>query len=144
MAGGIENRKYRAGDLNSSYLQGLNWTTVLSDLKSPDSKRVMLEMLHSYDAEHGTLEQWHPMALAARANDADTPNWNEAMNGPNAEGFWEAIRKEIETLIRMGVWEVVKREDWMKVIPTTFTLKIKRFPSGLIRKLKARFCIRGD
>jgi hypothetical protein len=32
----------------------------------------------------------------------------------------------------------------MNVIPGTWAFKVKRFPSGLIRKLKARFCARGD
>jgi hypothetical protein len=84
------------------------------------------------------------MALAAKANDADTPTWNEAMNGPFAEGFWEACRKEIDTLLKMDVWEVVDREKWMSVIPTTWAFRVKRLPTGLIRKLKARLCVRGD
>ena len=32
----------------------------------------------------------------------------------------------------------------MNVLPGTWAFKIKRFPDGLIRKLKARFCVRGD
>ena len=32
----------------------------------------------------------------------------------------------------------------MHVVPSTWAFKIKRFPSGLVRKLKARFCVRGD
>ena len=30
------------------------------------------------------------------------------------------------------------------VLPSTWAFKIKRFPSGLFRKIKARFCARGD
>jgi Reverse transcriptase (RNA-dependent DNA polymerase) len=44
----------------------------------------------------------------------------------------------------MGVWDVVDREDWMSVIPRTWAFRIKRLPSGEIKKLKARLCIRGD
>ena len=44
----------------------------------------------------------------------------------------------------MGVWEVVVRENWMHVLASTWAFRIKRFPSGVIRKLKARFCARGD
>ena len=101
-------------------------------------------MLHDYDDRIETLEQWDPLALAAKANDADTPNWNEAMNGPFAEGFWEACHKEIDTLVNMDVWEVVNRESWMSVTPTTWAFKVKGIPSGLIQKLKARLCIQGD
>lgn len=32
----------------------------------------------------------------------------------------------------------------MKVLPSTWAFKCKRFPDGLVRKLKARFCVRGD
>ena len=143
-AGGNPSAKIRAGTLESSFIQGLEWSTALTALRSTDTKRVMLSMLRYYDHDNETMEDWCPMALAAKANDADTPNWNQAMNGPFAEGFWEACHKEIMTLIKMGVWEVVDREAWMQVIPTTFAFRIKRLPSGVIRKLKARFCVRGD
>ena len=105
--------------MNSSYIQGLNWTTDLSDLQETTTKQIMNRMLHTMNYEGGNLEQWDPMAFAAKANDADTPTWNEAMNGPFAEGFWEACKKELTTLINMGVWEVVDRESWMEVIPMT-------------------------
>jgi hypothetical protein len=32
----------------------------------------------------------------------------------------------------------------MHVFPSTWAFKCKRFPDGIIRKLKARFCARGD
>jgi hypothetical protein len=102
-----------------------------------DAKRVLLSMLRAFDHQNQTLEQWNPMALQAKANDPDTPNWFKAMNGPFAEGFWDACYKEINTLENMGVWDVVDREDWMSVIPTTWAFRIKRLPSGDIKKLKA-------
>ena len=143
-AGGNPNAKVRASLLDSSFMHGLKWEPSLSNLHTNHAKRVMLNMLHDYDYSNSTLEQWNPMALAAKANDPDTPNWNEAMNGPFAEGFWEAMRKELDTLEHMKVWEVVDREHWMQVIPTTWAFKVKRLPSGEIKKLKGRFCIRGD
>ena len=144
-AGGNPNQTIKTRDLNASYLQGLDWTLSLADLRSQGAKSVLIQTLQDYDHDNGTLELLSPMALGAKANDADTPNYHQAMNGPpNAPGFWEASRKEIETLVKMGVWEVVKREPWMNVTPTTWAFKIKRFPSGLVRKLKARLCVRGD
>ena len=44
----------------------------------------------------------------------------------------------------MEVWDVVPREDWMNVIPSTFAFLIKRNPDLVIKKFKARFCARGD
>ena len=82
--------------------------------------------------------------MAAKVNDADNPTWNQAMNGPNAEGFWEACKKEVDTLTKMDVWEVVDREPWMEVLPTTWAMRVKRYPSGALRSLKSRHCCRGD
>ena len=78
-------------------------------LKTFDGQRTLLNMLKTYDFDEGTIESWHPLALAAKANDADTPNWNQAMNGPNAEGFWKACEKELDTL--QSQWNVIVRPD---------------------------------
>ena len=51
-------------------------------LKMFDGQRTLPNMLKTCDCDEGTLESWHPLALAAKANDADAPNWNQAMNGP--------------------------------------------------------------
>eukprot|EP00804_Cyclotella_cryptica_P006884 CCRYP_020802-RA/>CCRYP_020802-RA protein AED:0.48 eAED:0.48 QI:0/0/0/1/0/0/2/0/93 len=32
----------------------------------------------------------------------------------------------------------------MHVLPSTWAFRLKRFPNGLAKKFKARFCIRGD
>ena len=143
-AGGNPNQKVKSKTLNEAFISSLEWTTLLSDLRSQNAKSVFVQMLKECDSENETLEEFHPMALGAKANDPDTPNYHEAMNGPNAAGFWEAMRKEIQTLVDMNVWEVVDREPFMDVIPVTWAYKIKRFPSGLVRKLKARLCVRGD
>ena len=39
---------------------------------------------------------------------------------------------------------LVDRESGMNVLPSTWAFKCKRFPDGSVRKLKARFCVRGD
>ena len=84
------------------------------------------------------------MALAAKGNDPDLPSWEEAMSGPEAEGYWEACITEIRTLEKMNVWEIVQRESWMNIIPGVWALRKKRYPDGLVKKLKARYCVRGD
>ena len=109
-----------------------------------DSKRAMMAMMKTLDPDLGTVEEWSPLALAAKGNDADTPTWEQAMNGPNAEGFWEACKVEYDTLVKKECWDVVKRETWMNVLPGTWAFKIKRYPDGLVKKLKACFCARGD
>ena len=90
----------RAQALNSSFINGLDWNQDLSDIRSFDSRRMSLQLTKCYDETEGTMENWDPHSLPAKSNSADTPNWNEAMNGPNAQGFWEACRKEVKTLAR--------------------------------------------
>ena len=143
LAHGNVNQKIKARSLQTEFIQGLDWSPDLSMLKSFDAKRCLLKMLSSYNEVTKTLESWNPFALAAKANDADTPDWNTAMNGPNAEGFWEACKIEIETLEKMKVWDVVKREPWMNVLPSTWAFKVKRYPDGLVKKIKSRFCSGG-
>ena len=84
------------------------------------------------------------MALALKANAEDNPTWEQAKNGPDRDGYWTAAEEELETLEKKDAWEVVSREDWMKVLPSTWVFRCKRFPDGSVRKLKARFCVRGD
>lgn len=143
-AGGVPNAKLRAGQLENAALHNLTWETTVEYLRSHEAKQILGLMLQECDYENETLEQWHPMALAAKGNDPDLPTWNQAMNGPHAEGFWKACEKEVKTLMDMDVWETVDREDWMDVVPSTFAFRIKKYPSGLVRSLKARFCLRGD
>ena len=66
------------------------------------------------------------------------------MRGPFREEYWQAAIKEIETLESMDVWEVVDQTDDMNVIDSIWAFKVKRFPDGLVKKFKARFCARGD
>ena len=66
------------------------------------------------------------------------------MNGPFKEEYWKAACKEIETLVEMEAWEVINRKEGMNVIDSIWAFKLKRFPDGLIKKFKARFCARGD
>ena len=78
--------------------------------------------------ESGTVEWMNPALCSVKANAEDNPTWHEAMGGPNAEGYWQACKKEYETLISMKVWEVVERQTWMNVIPSTWDFKCKRYP----------------
>ena len=54
------------------------------------------------------------------------------------------METEIETLKEKQYWIIVDRKPHMNVLPSTWAFKCKRFPDGSVRKLKARFCVRGD
>ena len=141
LAGGNQHAKVRASVLQDQVIHSLNWDpdTFLARGSTARTRKVLLNLLQTVD-----LGEWDPMALAAKTYDENNPSYEMAMNGPNAEGYKIALKKEIDTLESMGVWEKVDRQPWMNVLPSTWALKCKLFPSGLVRKLKARFCCRGD
>ncbi len=88
----------------------------------------------------------HPFFLKAKskASKEDNPNWKQAMNGPFSAEYWKAAVKEFDTLQGMDAWDIVDRTDDMNVIDSIWAFKCKRYPDGLIKKFKARFCARGD
>ena len=88
----------------------------------------------------------HPLFLKAKAaaSQEDNPNWRQAMNGNFANEYWEAAVTDIETPESMHGWEVVQLESEMNILKSTWASKLKRYPDGLIKNFKARFCARGD
>ena len=130
--------------LNVQFLQSLNWNTALEMISSVDHRN-MENILQQSDPYDGTVEEMHPFALATKADAADNPNWEQAMNGPDSAGYWEACKKELNTLAdKKHAWDVVERQPWMNILPLTWAFRCKRYPDGSVRKLKARFCTRGD
>ena len=131
--------------MNNQFLMALKWTEMVETLRSANLRAMMHLIEAETDLDFNTVEAWHPLALAAKANSADNLTWDEAMNGPDRAGYWDAMEKELEMLTKHhDAWEVVDREPWMNVLPSTWAFKCKWFPLGLIRKLKARFCAHGD
>ena len=44
----------------------------------------------------------------------------------------------------MEAWGAVDRPEEMKILEGIWAFKLKRFPDGMIKKFKARHCVRGD
>ena len=100
------------------------------------------------ELETGICDWHHPLAFEAKADADDNPNFYQALNGPDIEGFCEAIDKEIQQLLDKQTWDVVEQtipnKLGVNIVGTTWAFKRKRFPNGSIRKLKARLCVQGD
>ena len=88
--------------------------------------------------------------------DPDTPGIREALTGEHRDDFIQGMANEIAELENHDTWEVIKRSEIKPVtddngkeripsiIPLTWAFKIKRWPTGILRKIKARICVRGD
>jgi hypothetical protein len=131
-----ESQKLRSGQLNNKYLNSLNWDRALNMLRGGTLGAMWAKMEQHTDQEYGTVEWMNPALFSAKANKEDNPTWKEAMSGKSSKGYWQACIKEHETLIKKDVWEEVEKPFWMNVIPSTWAFQCKRFPDGLIRKLK--------
>ena len=84
---------------------------------------------------------------AKKASDPDYPSVRQALTGPNAELWWDAMDKELQSIIDMDSWEIVPRSSvpkGTKIIPGTWALRLKRFPDGRVNKFKARYCVMGS
>jgi hypothetical protein len=136
-------RDFRLLNDEEAFLASLSFDT--DKVRSFEASLHAAMQLEKVD-EDGISLGMHPLAFAAGANSDDTPNFHQAMNGPDAEGFYEAMQKEIEQLESMDAWEVVPRSQThgKRLLDSIWAFKPKQYPDGQVRKLKARFCGRGD
>mmetsp|Transcript_15060 Transcript_15060/g.36762 ORF Transcript_15060/g.36762 Transcript_15060/m.36762 type:complete len:970 (-) Transcript_15060:1237-4146(-) len=141
----LGRKKLRHSALDRQFFADLKWAEAIHTVKSDSFGRMWQETCEPYyDRETGLQDHLHPMILAAKASAEDNPNWNQAMSGPLSQGYWEAMKVEIDALNNKDSWEVLDRTSDMNVLPSTWAFKCKRYPDGRVRKLKARFCVRGD
>ena len=129
--------------LNSLYLASLNWLKLITVTDSD------LTTLNSFSAEllryselsvigDLLLDYLNPALFIVLMNSNGNPNLTEAMNGPDSADFMAAMEVEIETLIEMRAYVVVDKET-----SSVWAFRRKRFPDGVIRKLKACISARG-
>jgi hypothetical protein len=141
----LSSQKVRAGVLNHQFISSVKWTQLKSCMLTGKFGKLLGNLHQETDHELDTLENLNPSIFAAKANSEDTPAYEEAMNGQFAQDFRKSVELEWDMLDTvMKAWEIVESQSWMKVLPSTWAMRCKRFPDGMIRKLKARFCARGD
>ena len=88
-------------------------------------------------------EQGRQAVMAAERYEGDLPTYEDAMMGPDADKWSEAIRIELETLDQHDTWEFVQLPRGSKTIGNKWVLKIKRDGEGRIAKYKARLVAKG-
>ncbi len=58
---------------------------------------------------------------------------------------WKAMYDKLVTLVQeFDCWDYVPQTPTMKVLPSTWAFKIKRYPNGHVKTFKAWFCAHGD
>ena len=62
------------------------------------------------------------------------------MHGPFADEYWKAAVTEAETMEAINTWEIVDNTEDMNALQSTWLFKLKYFPDGLIKNVKACFC----
>ena len=84
----------------------------------------------------------HPLFLKAKSMGSaeNIHNWRQVIEGWFANEYWEATKTGMQTLEKKEGWTVVDCEDNMNIIRSTWVLKLKRYPYGLIKQFKARVC----
>ena len=97
-------------------------------------------------SDTGVVNITDPRVYAAKTpgSDSDMPTFQQAMNGPDASEYINAMRLEIQTLMSQHTWETVSRPKDKPVLKGTWAFKLKRLPDGTPYRYKARFCARGD
>ena len=99
---------------------------------------------HNQYLSYGNLVEYlNPALFMTMANKEDNPTYREAMCGPDKAGFIAAMGKEMMTLIELEVFDLVDITPDKKIISGVWALRRKRYPDGLLKQLKARFCARG-
>ena len=143
-------RKIDGFERDVHFINCVDWSSNLSLLTEEACNHTTFQqelevyMNMQYDDELELMRNLHPLAFAAKASANDTPGWSQALHGEHANGFWKAMFSEITTLNALNAWTLTPRLPHMKVLPTTWAFRIKRFPTGLVKKLKARICVMGN
>jgi hypothetical protein len=58
------------------------------------------------DQDLNTVEEYNPALLLSKASEDENSTYEQVMSGPNKEGYWQAVKKEVDTSVKRGSWEV--------------------------------------
>ncbi len=98
------------------------------------------------DPEYGIMDNFMPQTLSqvpqllkATKSDPDYPSLQEALASPMRQEFLDAMVVEIQELESHNTWTLVRKDslpEGANILPSTWALRIKRFPDGQFCKIK--------
>ncbi|MBW0487893.1 hypothetical protein O181_027608 [Austropuccinia psidii MF-1] len=83
-----------------------------------------------------------PKTLIASSTDAPT-SYSKAISGSELLLWIEAIRKELDSMKRLEVWDVIPLKEGFKLVGTTWVFKQKHNSMNEITEYMARLCSQG-
>ena len=57
-------------------------------------------LVNEFVTFNNVIEIFRLLTFMSTMVSSDTPNWNQAMNGPQGVGYWKACEEEIENLAK--------------------------------------------
>ncbi|MBW0544488.1 hypothetical protein O181_084203 [Austropuccinia psidii MF-1] len=83
-----------------------------------------------------------PKVLISSCDDAPR-TYQGAIKSPNSKKWMGSISKELGSMNRLDVWDVVDLDPKFKLVGTTWVFKVKKDHLGNIMEHKARLCAQG-
>ena len=144
----MSERTRRPLSRDVSFLMSIDWGQTSSDPIAQRYEQILLAVSDPFTRE---IYLEVPLALAARANAADTPTLREILNYEDpdeVEAWFESMGDEMNELYEKDTFDEVDRSEAIlagkQVIPSTWAFRRKRNPDLTLKRRKSRFCIRGD
>ncbi|MBW0493864.1 hypothetical protein O181_033579 [Austropuccinia psidii MF-1] len=83
-----------------------------------------------------------PLTLVT-SNSVAPRTFKSAFSSLEKDLLLDAIKKELESMNLLGIWDVVKINPSFRLVGTTWVFKVKKDHLGHITKYKARLCAQG-
>ena len=106
-------------------------------MQSAESEKEFFELI-----DKSYLESIH-LYTTGTAPRLEPTRYDQAIAAPDSDKWWDAMRDEIESLNKLGVWEVVPRPENRKVIGCKWVYRIKTNAQGEVERYKARLVAKG-
>ncbi|KAJ9511133.1 hypothetical protein QJQ45_013172 [Haematococcus lacustris] len=104
------------------------------------------QLIQDLPTKPATQQLQQPELYAMTVTDSqanDNPSVAEALSGPQADMWLQAMHAELASLHENQTWCLVDKPAGARVLPTKWVLKIKRDAAGAIEKIKARLVAKG-
>ena len=109
-----------------------------------DVDKIFLEGVESGVGEvYDYLYELPPDVTALGHSDSDPKTFEEALCGPNAKEWQEALDYEINQLQKLGTWVMEDLPTGQTAIPCSKVVRVKRGPDSKVQSYRVRIVARG-